>query len=73
MSARDLPPDILRHSRAVAHGRIALTMTALLPRLDALLNECAAARCSAPGILELMQWAEYSLAEVSEAAEGSAK
>lgn len=66
MSARDLPE--LAHAQAVARGRIALLMTSLMPRLDLILAECAAARCSAPGILEMIDWAEYSLGEVAAAA-----
>lgn len=66
MSARDLPD--LAHAQAVARGRIALLMTSLMPRLDLILVECAAARCSAPGILEMIDWAEYSLGEVAAAA-----
>lgn len=66
MSARDLPE--LAHAQAVARGRIALFMTAILPKLDALLLECAAARCSAPGILEIIDWAEHALTEVAAAA-----
>jgi len=60
-SRRQLP-------RAVAHGRIALLMTALIPKLDAILLECAEARISAPGILEMLEWAEYALDEVAIAA-----
>ncbi len=67
MSARIIPRD-LRHAQAVARGRIALLMTAIIPKLDQLVHECAAARCSAPGLLELIDWAEYSLGEVSAAA-----
>lgn len=67
MSARTIDRD-LRHAQAVARGRIALLMTAIKPKLDALLLECAAARCSAPGILEMIDWAEYSLGEVAAAA-----
>lgn len=66
MSARDLHG--LAHAQAVARGRIALLMTSLMPRLDLILAECAAARCSAPGILEMIDWAEYSLGEVASAA-----
>lgn len=56
------------HAQVVAHGRIALLLTAIMPKLDAILTECAAARCSAPGILELLDWCEYSLGEVASAA-----
>jgi hypothetical protein len=56
------------HAQVVAHGRIALLLTAIMPKLDALLIECANARCSAPGILELIDWCEYSLGEVAIAA-----
>lgn len=66
MSARDLPE--LAHAQAVARGRIALLMTSLMPRLDLILAECAAARCSAPGILEIIEWCEFSLSEVAAAA-----
>jgi hypothetical protein len=66
MSARDLPD--LAHAQAVARGRIALLMTAIIPKLDAVLLECAAARCSAPGILEIIDWAEHALTEVAAAA-----
>jgi len=67
MTARTIPRD-LSHAQAVARGRIALLMTGLLPRLEFVLQECAAARCSAPGILEMIDWAEHSLAEVAAAA-----
>lgn len=53
------------HSRAVAHGRIALLMSDLITRLDAILLECAEARVSAPGILEMIDWAEYALEQVA--------
>lgn len=59
-------PDEL--TRAKAHGRIALLMSGLIPRLDAILVACAEARVSAPGILEMIDWAEYSLEQVAIAA-----
>lgn len=59
-------PDEL--TRAKAHGRIALLMSSLIPRLDAILLACAEARVTAPGILEIIDWAEYSLEQVALAA-----
>ena len=58
--------DFERECAAIrARGRIALLMTSIIPRLDAILMECAEARCSAPGILEMIDWAEHALTEVA--------
>lgn len=69
MSARDLPPDFRpsKLEQAQARGRQVLLMTALIPRLDVLIEEAAIARVSAPGLLEMREWACHNLEEVAAA------
>jgi hypothetical protein len=55
----------------IARGRQALLMSVLLPKIDQLIDEAAAARAPAPGLIELRQWAEYCLEENADAARRS--
>lgn len=71
MSARDLPPGLIpdRHAQACCRARQAMLMIQLVPKLDKLLEEAASARVSAPGLLELREWA---LVIIEDAADQSA-
>ena len=63
---QDFQPD--RHAVAVARARQAMTMIQLVPKIDKLMEEAAAARIAAPGLCELRQWAVFVIEAAAEAA-----
>ncbi len=47
----------------IVRGRQALLMSAILPKIDFLIEESARVKAPAPGLLELREWVCYNLEE----------
>lgn len=58
--------------QVLARGRQVLAMATWLPKVDALIEEAAAAKVAAPGLLEMREWMLYCAAENAVSAEAGA-
>lgn len=65
-AAADLRPD--RYRQATCRARQAMLMIQLLPRLDAIIEDAASAKVSAPGLLEIREWALIVIDDAAEQA-----
>jgi hypothetical protein len=76
MTARDLPPEQIEAVDAYiagkphgnkkrARSRQIATVARILVAADQMITEAAEARISAPGLLEIRDWCDYSLTEIA--------
>lgn len=76
MTARDFPPEQIEAVDAYiagkphgnkrrARSRQIATVARILMAADQLIGEAAEARISAPGLLEIRDWCDYSLTEIA--------
>ncbi|MCX7165699.1 MAG: hypothetical protein NTV11_05435 [Rhodocyclales bacterium] len=76
MTARDLSPEQIKAvdayiagkphgNKKLARSRQIVTVARILVAADQMITEAAEARISAPGLLEIRDWCDYTLTEIA--------